>query len=349
MQNHYIPNQTVPDFDHQIDKLIDTNGFDGGGNTMLLAIENRLGEVYRIVSVTGLSEYMGAVYALIDLGFVDLLADAPASKEGYDSRMRPLNVKLEPLPEPAKEWHDSELEAAVDAYLWMLDQESHGKPYNKSDVNAKLREKSLSGRTKGSIEFRMQNISATLDELCLPRISGYLPAKNVGEGVKDRIRSVLAKKGVFSTEDYESSSEDTVIWQKVRKLRQRKLTGVPRGSVNPTRMVSSAGFKFVRDPLVIASVLDGAMGACEGCKQPAPFEDGNGFPFLEVHHVLPLALGGSDRVSNAVALCPNCHRRCHHAKDRDAFTASLYQSVTRLIFEKRASQKQEEVGMAAPI
>ena len=31
-------------------------------------------------------------------------------------------------------------------------------------------------------------------------------------------------------------------------------------------------------------------------------------PFLDVHHPKHLARKGSDRVSNAVALCPNCHQ-----------------------------------------
>ena len=72
-----------------------------------------------------------------------------------------------------------------------------------------------------------------------------------------------------------------------------------------------------------------AKGICEGCAKPAPFEK-DGRPFLEVHHVKHLAQEGSDRPSNAVALCPNCHRRCHHSSDRDEFTAQLYEKVGRL-------------------
>ncbi|WP_080666815.1 HNH endonuclease signature motif containing protein [Variovorax paradoxus] len=36
-----------------------------------------------------------------------------------------------------------------------------------------------------------------------------------------------------------------------------------------------------------------------------------GDPYLEVHHITPLALGGDDTVDNAWALCPNCHREKH--------------------------------------
>ena len=34
--------------------------------------------------------------------------------------------------------------------------------------------------------------------------------------------------------------------------------------------------------------------------------------YLEIHHVKRLADDGSDRITNAIALCPNCHREFHH-------------------------------------
>ena len=40
----------------------------------------------------------------------------------------------------------------------------------------------------------------------------------------------------------------------------------------------------------------------------APFIKENGAPFLEIHHLKRLADGGSDTISNTVAICPNCHR-----------------------------------------
>lgn len=40
----------------------------------------------------------------------------------------------------------------------------------------------------------------------------------------------------------------------------------------------------------------------------------NESPYLEVHHKVPLALGGDDTVANATALCPNCHRQNHFGK-----------------------------------
>lgn len=70
---------------------------------------------------------------------------------------------------------------------------------------------------------------------------------------------------------------------------------------------------FDRNPDVIAEVLHQARGICGGCGKPAPFQrKSTGRPYLEVHHVLPLAQGGHDTVANAIALCPNCHREQHY-------------------------------------
>jgi len=68
----------------------------------------------------------------------------------------------------------------------------------------------------------------------------------------------------------------------------------------------------MRNPDVIAEVLERANGICEYCGNPAPFNRASdGTPYLEIHHKKPLSQGGDDSVENAVALCPNCHREDH--------------------------------------
>jgi hypothetical protein len=74
-------------------------------------------------------------------------------------------------------------------------------------------------------------------------------------------------------------------------------------------------YAFRRNPLVVLEVLERAAGICEKCKKTAPFlKDNNGNPYLEVHHIIPLAENGDDTVENAIALCANCHRHAHHGK-----------------------------------
>uniref|UniRef100_UPI003D06D395 HNH endonuclease n=1 Tax=Alcaligenes faecalis TaxID=511 RepID=UPI003D06D395 len=68
----------------------------------------------------------------------------------------------------------------------------------------------------------------------------------------------------------------------------------------------------------MAEVLERASGSCEACKEPAPFKrKSDGTPYLEVHHRIQLAHGGEDTVENAIALCPNCHRKAHFGPGLD--------------------------------
>jgi len=74
--------------------------------------------------------------------------------------------------------------------------------------------------------------------------------------------------------------------------------------------VISRGFK--RNADVVTAVLDRANGFCENCKNKAPFiRKKDNTPYLEVHHIKQLADGGEDSVKNAIAVCPNCHRKLH--------------------------------------
>lgn len=69
---------------------------------------------------------------------------------------------------------------------------------------------------------------------------------------------------------------------------------------------------FQRNPDVIAEVLIRANGVCEKCNKKAPFNRASdGTPYLEIHHVKRLADGGEDTVENAIAVCPNCHKKLH--------------------------------------
>jgi HNH endonuclease len=69
---------------------------------------------------------------------------------------------------------------------------------------------------------------------------------------------------------------------------------------------------WIRNYDVVAETLHRAEGICESCKKPAPFiRQSDRTPYLEVHHKVPLSIGGEDTVENAIALCPNCHRQAH--------------------------------------
>ncbi|MGI2224981.1 HNH endonuclease [Shewanella frigidimarina] len=94
-------------------------------------------------------------------------------------------------------------------------------------------------------------------------------------------------------------------------------------SINRTKRLEKASKKpksrsvtitvYDRNPDVVAQVLHIAQGNCGNCNNYAPFNKRkDGTPYLEVHHKIRLADGGDDSVENAIALCPNCHRKLHH-------------------------------------
>ncbi len=77
----------------------------------------------------------------------------------------------------AKNWTDSEVEAAVADYFRMLRLELSGKKYNKTEHRRALLER-LNDRSDGSVELKHQNISAVLYEMGIPWIEGYKPRSN---------------------------------------------------------------------------------------------------------------------------------------------------------------------------
>ncbi len=102
---------------------------------------------------------------------------------------------------------------------------------------------------------------------------------------------------------------------------------------NPTPAIQRVTVeKLERLAWIVKRVRDLADGKCELCLKPAPFNSKRAGqpPYLEVHHVVPLSSGGPDTICNAVALCPNCHARCHHSFDAQVATNSLYENVARL-------------------
>lgn len=109
----------------------------------------------------------------------------------------------------------------------------------------------------------------------------------------------------------ERSFEEQVA-DSLRRSRLERLRRLANAPAIPPRIPVTT-YVFARNADVVAEVLTRAGGVCEGCRTPAPFQRrSDGTPYLEVHHRQQLAKGGEDVVENAIALCPNCHRKAHH-------------------------------------
>ncbi|MAU98878.1 MAG: hypothetical protein CMP81_23850 [Fulvimarina sp.] len=80
------------------------------------------------------------------------------------------------MAEAGSDWTEGEVDLIVADYFDMLAMELRGAPFVKARRNAALQE--LTGRSRGAIEFKHQNISAVLLRLGMPWIAGYKPMAN---------------------------------------------------------------------------------------------------------------------------------------------------------------------------
>lgn len=257
-------------------------------------------------------------------------------------------------------WSDEELRASVEVYLDMLEAQRAERPMVKKDAYRALAARF--GRSDKSFEFRMQNISHVMQENGEAWVKGLLPRANVGTDISRRIAKAMnaarAERALQRGQErpawlFAREKDGQALWpfgagdnpdglgwtEKDEEALQRfagtplpllvKERTIPQGQHKPQATQTTAT-TYQRDPEVVAWVLHHARGICECCRSPAPFVGRDGQAFLEVHHVLQLAQGGSDTVFNAVAVCPNCHRRLHFGSDADHCREGLYAAVPRL-------------------
>ncbi|PHQ14745.1 DUF3883 domain-containing protein [Marinobacter profundi] len=88
-------------------------------------------------------------------------------------------------------WDWLECEFLVNDYMVMLEKHLKGWKYSKADHRRELMVR-LNNRSKGSIEYKHQNVSTVLIELGLPYIPGYKPAFNYQKQLKQVVLSYFA-------------------------------------------------------------------------------------------------------------------------------------------------------------
>ncbi|RWK57469.1 DUF3883 domain-containing protein [Mesorhizobium sp.] len=88
------------------------------------------------------------------------------------------------------DWTDREIDFITADYFDMLTLELAGRSFVKAQRNAQLQE--LTGRSRGSIEFKHQNISAVLYRLGMPWIAGYKPMANFQRALVDGVERRIA-------------------------------------------------------------------------------------------------------------------------------------------------------------
>ena len=222
------------------------------------------------------------------------------------------------------DWSKEELSAAVAAYIEMRTLEFKGERYTKKRVYERLSQQF--GRSQKAFEYRMQNISYVYSVLGRHWVRGLKPARNVGANVLPIIEELI------NQHEQNVSAPQMQFEEQVTKLRREVRLDTPQGNPKPKKQAKETT-SFDRDASVVAWVLKNSSGVCESCKKPAPFIKPDGDFYLEVHHLRRLADGGRDTITNAVAVCPNCHRALHYSDSRDLLVSELYNSISRLVKE----------------
>lgn len=127
--------------------------------------------------------------------------------------------------------------------------------------------------------------------------------------VPEDLSNLLNSKPSFSEEEQEQQVEilnEETLYAK-SKLKNKKVE----------KRHSVSFFRFVRSSYISELIKREAEGKCDLCNNLGPFIVKDNIPFLECHHIDWLSKGGDDSIENTAALCPNCHRKMHHVKDKE--------------------------------
>lgn len=178
--------------------------------------------------------------------------------------------------------------------------------------------------------FRFKNISTILANKGLPSLASVKGAVNIESLAIDIMTEAIQHIDLFMRHAVAPTEDPVQLEGRVREL-MRKGMGPepPKGSDSPLAGCAVTT-RIARDPMVKAWILSIASGRCECCLKSAPFLNTDGMPYLEVHHLRRLADGGSDTISNTVAVCPNCHRQLHFGSDLTSLVKQMLARLSRL-------------------
>lgn len=115
--------------------------------------------------------------------------------------------------------------------------------------------------------------------------------------------------------DFQTASKNAYLLDYIDLYNRVKGKAANKQPDTVPKQYKSTHTTYERNPEIAAFAKIRANGVCDLCKMPAPFNDKDGRPYMEAHHVVWLSNGGPDEIDNVVALCPNCHKKMHIVAD----------------------------------
>ncbi|OXX49039.1 hypothetical protein B9J93_03345 [Vibrio sp. V17_P4S1T151] len=85
IKSTYISNIEIASFDNQVTDIVNALDKNEDGKVMNIGIKNQNGEIYRILDVEGLSNFMSAISKLVSLGLEDELVNSIFPLNGLDA------------------------------------------------------------------------------------------------------------------------------------------------------------------------------------------------------------------------------------------------------------------------
>jgi predicted HNH restriction endonuclease len=186
----------------------------------------------------------------------------------------------------------------------------YNKLMNFRSIDPRVEAAGLSGGSKVDRSVWAEFFDTTLNDFDIANLKSE----------NDRLwsKSPVAEDLPFATLESEVERLDSASLDDLFKAYQKRL-----GTKKPSRKATTQ-LTYERDALVVSIARKRSDQTCEipSCES-SPILLSNGEKYIEVHHIIPLALGGDDAIDNVACLCPNHHREIHLGKNAEALTATL--------------------------
>jgi len=170
--------------------------------------------------------------------------------------------------------------------------------------------------------FKYLNIDYKTSSNCSwENYNGYI---QIISEVRDYLESILNAKEVrlldahsflwiVAQDGFQKWKPNDSVLAEIEEKSEKDLSEpINKGKPGKSQSLTTA---YKRSAEVVKMARNRAKGFCQLCNSKAPFKDKKGEPYLEVHHIIWLSRGGEDSTDNAVALCPNCHKKMHIVDD----------------------------------